>query len=296
MNQPRYPRLIDVTNTVLPETLIARFPETRITACDFYVKGIENGREAPGGYELGRILNVDHHAPTERMARPVSSTNLALTHLDGGGSGDVAGEVVINHTDCDSVLSAALMCGLIEPDARYGTAAIAADHTGEENPIADLLQALDPLRSFETSLGQLAMLEQGRPLSETALQMLSRRASHRRRAAELVASGAFRRRGCLAYASVPGRMDSTFLPPLLPDACVILLFLPMGVNGRQEAKVRLGLAAPAGLTLHRLRIEEFDPSFGGRWNAGSNRRAGGTILPIDAYIAGLEERLARALS
>ena len=32
------------------------------------------------------------------------------------------------------------------------TAALAADHTGEENPIADLLQALDSLRDFELSL------------------------------------------------------------------------------------------------------------------------------------------------
>lgn len=291
----RYPRLIDVSNTVLPEALSERFPETRIAACDFYVKGAENGRAVPGGYELGQILNVDHHAPTERMARRISSTNLALAHLAQNGVEDVAGEVVINHTDCDSVLSAALMCGLIVPDARYGAAAIAADHTGEENPIADLLQALDPVRDFGFSLHSLRMLEDGRELSRTAVEMVGRRASHRVRAAEFVAGGAFHWRGCLAFASLDERIDSTFLPSLLPDACLILVSLPMGAGARREMKLRLGVAAPPGLTLHSLRIEEFDPAFGGRWNAGSNRRSGGTALPVEAYVAALEERLARAL-
>ncbi|HYR08464.1 MAG TPA: hypothetical protein VEQ60_11865 [Longimicrobium sp.] len=289
------PRLIDVSRAVSPDTLLGLVPEGRITACDFYVSGAETGVEVPGGYQLGRILNIDHHAPATRMARQVSSTNLALTHLAESGQPVSEGAVVINHTDCDSVLSAALLCGLLEPDARYGTAAIAADHTGEENPIADLLQALDPLRDFEFSMSSLTRLEQGRPLSPTAAEMVSRRALHRQRAAEFVAGGAFERRGCLAFASLPERIDSTFLPALLPDACVILVFLPTGVEGHREAKLRLGLAAPPGLTLHDLRIEEFDPAFGGRWNAGANRRAGGTTLPIEAYVAALEQRLTRAL-
>ena len=46
------------------------------------------------------------------MARQVSSTNLALEHLAKGGEPVSAGAVVINHTDCDSVLSAALLCGV----------------------------------------------------------------------------------------------------------------------------------------------------------------------------------------
>jgi hypothetical protein len=74
------------------------------------------------------------------------------------------------------------------------------------------------------------------------------------------------------------------------------MFLPTGVEGRREAKLRLGLAAPPGLSLHDLRIEEFDSAFGGRWNAGANRRAGGTTLPMDAYAAALEQRLTRALA
>jgi hypothetical protein len=32
-------------------------------------------------------------------------------------------------------------------------------------------------------------------------------------------------------------------------------------------------AAPAGLSISRLGITEFDPGYGGRWNAGSNRES-----------------------
>lgn len=40
--------------------------------------------------------------------------------------------VVINHTDCDSVLSSAIIRGILPPEKRFGDAAIAADHTGEK--------------------------------------------------------------------------------------------------------------------------------------------------------------------
>jgi hypothetical protein len=295
MTRSGYPLLIEVSNFVTPDRLLDLVPDVTIVACDFYVLGAENGREVPGGYQLGRILNVDHHAPTARMATRVSSTNLALAHLAHGGGRHTDGAVVINHTDCDSVLSAALMCGLLEPDTRYGAAAIAADHTGEENGIADLLQSLDPLRDFDFSLESLRRLEQGRGLSTAALEMVARRAAHRRRARELVAAGAFHRRGCIAYAVLAERIDSTFLPALLPDACVILVSMPMGVPDTHEVKLRLGMAAPSGLTLHALRIHEFDPAFGGRWNAGANRRSGGTSLSIEAYLEALEQRLATAM-
>jgi hypothetical protein len=38
-----------------------------------------------------------------------------------------------------------------------------------------------------------------------------------------------------------------------------------------------------GSSLHDLGIAEFDPSYGGRWNAGSNERRGGTTLSPDEY-------------
>ena len=56
-----------------------------VFACDCYVSGIENGMEVPGGYQLGRVTNVDHHAPTTRMQQVISSANLALEHVSRSG-------------------------------------------------------------------------------------------------------------------------------------------------------------------------------------------------------------------
>jgi hypothetical protein len=44
-------------------------------------------------------------------------------------------------------------------------------------------------------------------------------------------------------------------------------------------RIRLGPKAPEGLSLHKLGVSDFDPYYGGRFNAGSNKR-------------GLEESLA----
>ena len=57
--------------------------------------------------------------------------------------------------------------------------------------------------------------------------------------------------------------------------------------------MRLGLAAPAGFSLHALKTDDFDPDYGGRWNAGSNKRGRvGTLLSPETYAA----NLARALN
>jgi hypothetical protein len=127
------------------------------------VSGAERWDSVPGGYADGRIVNVDHHAPTSRMAQPISSTNLALERVRAVGlpSGDT--RLVITHTDCDSVLTAGILSGRLDAEDRYGDAAIAADHTGEPNEIADLLQALDGRRDVELSLASLAAHEAGLP-------------------------------------------------------------------------------------------------------------------------------------
>jgi hypothetical protein len=56
-------------------------------------------------------------------------------------------------------------------------------------------------------------------------------------------------------------------------------------------KLRLGLAAPPGLTLQRLGVQAFDPRYGGRWNAGSNKRGGGTDIPPERYAQLVADRL-----
>ena len=46
-------------------------------------------------------------------------------------------------------------------------------------------------------------------------------------------------------------------------------------------------AAPAGFSLLELGIEDFDPGFGGRWNAGANKRGGGSSLSNQEYVDNL---------
>ena len=204
--------------------------------------------------------------------------------------------VVINHTDCDSVLTAAIVLGLLEPDPAYASAAIAADHTGEANPIADLLQALEHLRDFTRSLRNVMLLQAGAPLEAEASALLGDRLRRREQAAELVAGGAFRRMGRLELAVLEEDTEGELFPGLLPEACVLMLAIPCREPaGSWKVKLRLGSGAPEGLTLPMLDITDFDPRYGGRWNAGSNRRGGGTTMDPERYAALVSERLDTAL-
>src|SRR6185295_11903170 len=83
------------------DDLLARYPTGEILACDFYITGAELGSPVPGGYRLGdRVLNIDHHAPTARMSRVISATNLALHWRAANAESRQAADqavVVINH-------------------------------------------------------------------------------------------------------------------------------------------------------------------------------------------------------
>ena len=59
-------------------------------------------------------------------------------------------------------------------------------------------------------------------------------------------------------------------------------------------KLRLGAAAPEGFTIHDLHMMELDPAYGGRWNAASNARAGGTAIPPTRYVEEVRGRLLTA--
>ena len=157
-----------------------------VVACDCYVVGAELWEVVPGGFARGRLMNIDHHAPVPQMARAVSSANLALERLRLVGPPSRDSLIVITHTDCDSVLSAGLMAGVLEADARYGDAALAADHTGEVNDIADLLQALDRRRDLSLSLAMLAALERDETLPQDVRAAVAHRAAERESAVAYV--------------------------------------------------------------------------------------------------------------
>lgn len=273
-----------------------------VVVCDCYVEGIEHGTAVPGGYERGRVVNVDHHADTPRMRRRVSSANLAIERVRACGVAPDGTTVVVNHTDCDSILSAGIIAGRLEPDGDYGDAALAADHTGAEHPIADLLQALDPARDVELSFRSLDALRRGRPLEAAVEAALDDRRRRRQAAADAVASGRMRMDGPIAWGVFDETLQGEFFPALLPEAVVILAMAPHRElpPGRLEMKLGLGARAPEGFSLHGL-LAGFDPGFGGRWNAGANKRPrddrpGGSDVAPERYAAELRRRVEERLS
>jgi hypothetical protein len=285
---------VSTREIVLLDELPALDPEIfqahpRAIACDCYVRGVETiGTPMPWGWSVAGGENIDHHAPVPAMAREVSSANLALRWIDEGGDSD-GGPILLTHTDCDSVLSAGIAAGRLEPLERYGTAAIAADHTGAVDPIADLLQAIQETRDVEYSLDLLRRLEAGLPLPAATAAALDGRRRKRERAQRAVSAGAFTVTGRIWWAQFDQEMDGEFLPGLLPDGTLIVVGSPHPVHPERWAiKVRRGQAMPAGRTLDDLDLTRVDPNYGGRWNAGSTKRGGGSAEEVGAWV----ERLA----
>src|SRR5262249_37922922 len=202
--------------------------------------------------------------------------------------------VVINHTDCDSILSSGIASCRLDALPTYGRAALAADHTGEANDIADALQALEPWRDVELSFATLRAVETGAPLPEQARDALGRWRHKRDCAAHYVAQRTVTSDGLLAFGILDRETDGIFFPPLLPDAALILLVVPRpNENETWVMKLRLGARAPEGFTIHDLHMTDFDKAYGGRWNAGSNARAGGTTIPPARYAEEVRRRLVR---
>lgn len=291
------PRLdvIPAAKNVDADHLLSQYPSGQIYVCDAYIKDIEQqANEAVGGWEWGRIVNIDHHAPVPDMAKPISSTPLAIQRVEAYGPINSTDTVVINHVDCDSVLSAAIMLSLLEPNQEYAEAAIAADHTGQENEIADLLQSCGRYKSFTLSIRNLAKLKSNQALDKKAKAALEGRHKERVGVRSLVETGKFEvTKHGVVWANLSSRIDGALVVPLLPQAKVIAFISPIAGTPKYRVGLRLGQAAPVDATLHHLNINSFDPAFGGRWNAGNNSRAGGTSIPPQEYIQKLDAAVAK---
>jgi hypothetical protein len=174
-------RLLPTSNRTGLEDLLALNHKSHIIACDFYIEGAEEwmswlGHSGIRGEPRGRVTTIDHHAPVPDFARPVTSTTFALAWRRGTGRpAQPETLVVINHTDCDSILSSAIVSGELDPVDRFAFAAMAADHTGEENEIADLLQALEEHHDRSMSLRNLYRLLEGNPVEPAAASAMSSR-------------------------------------------------------------------------------------------------------------------------
>ncbi len=301
MNMSPEIRLLPRTGKFDPDYLETLGSAT-IYACDCAVNGAESWTEIQAGYSRGRILNIDHHASSPRWYRQISSTNLAMSHVLEHGPAREADIVVIDHTDCDSVLCAGLVSGRLASDDRFGAAAIAADHTGAADPISDLLQAIEYRRDRELSFRSLGTLLANGTLEPEVKTDLEKRLWERAQARASVDRGDVRLDDeGFAWGRNDSDIDAALYPGVLPRATLILLIRPFpNAPGRWECKVRLGPAAPEGLTLFEVQDDDPELSFGGRWNAGSNKYGhggapGGTGVAPERYAAALKSRLSRWL-
>lgn len=286
----------------LPEKSVVTYEEVEaaraesgadiLYACDFCIENIEPF-EKEGYFEEGQVINIDHHSEPMNYKRHVSSANLALEYIKNHPDFLQGSKALTHHTDCDSVLSTALMSGIIEPDERFGIAAIAADHTGMANEIADVLQAVkdgpdgdggekatpeDNKRKYLYSLGQLQNILSGKELDSKAQELYKKRLEERELLRNMIDGGRFQvvgEGGEIVYLeSEQEKFDATLLIGLFPQAKVIFT-ARQGSDGKTIANVRLGLAAPNGTDVRDIMTAIGEP-FGGRWNAGANRRKGGS--------------------
>lgn len=296
------PTILPLRNDMPLAEVLDECPGDRpVIVCDFYVAGAEAWEVVTGGLRHGRVLNVDHHAKLPVMYSQRTSTRLAYEYLQAGGSAAGAW-VVINHTDCDSMLSSAMLLGLIPPERRFVDASVAADHSGEANEIADLLQALDEARSGDrteadnlTSLRNLQLLLAGVALEPAAESAVAERRARREAVRQLAAAVTVR--DGVAVLELDEEIDGAFFPPMLPDAAVIMLVTWHPEHPtRRVMKLRLGAAAPAGLTIAQLGVKGWDDGFGGRWNAGSNKRGKGTLIEVEEYAARVRRAVAAVRS
>lgn len=259
-----------------------------LIVADAYMDSAETWTPAAWGWRTEqrdrRICNVDHHAPVPRMRRAISSGNLAIEFV--GENPDMSeGIVVINHCDCDSIVAAAILSGRVEASDELGQAVIAADHSGEPNRIADTLQPLESLRDLNLSLFTLDQLISGKTLPEKAQQLYEFRMEERIFwEKEIGKGGVVKWIGPVALLESEQRIPAEMLTSVLPEAAVIITSKPLN-SECWVMKVRLGRAGmgSSNLSLNNLGIELFDPAFGGRWNAGSNNRGGGTKLTPQEY-------------
>ena len=276
--------LIDLKSKNTAQELKDLFPDNNIIACDFYIENAESedDGEITGGYTYEGITNIDHHAPTERMMKKKSSTNLAIDYVkEHGPIKDSNAKVVINHSDCDSILSSLIMSGVLKPEDRFGEAAIAADHTGAENKIGDLLQAMDEKRDIEFSVRNLQKYLNNEEIEPEAKKMLEKRISERKQIIELIKDDKFIIKDRVAYIELEEIIDGGLIPSLLLDADIIILASKMPEDSKRPwlIKARIGANSPEGLALNKLNL----PNFGGRWNAGATKRKGGTEHNAEEY-------------
>lgn len=260
------------------------FPNKKIFICDFYLDKAESGRRIIGGFEYDGITCIDHHFPISEMEKYVSSTNFAIEYVNKFGPAPKDSIIIIHHTDTDSILSSGILAGILKPIKKYIKSAIAADHTGEDDGIADLLQYAQRKKDIQFSFRNFMLFLGGKEIELQAKTLRRERLSDRHLAKRLVKEGKIKKIGNIALLTLDKKFDSALMPALLPDAKVVIVARSHDSDKKRWIiKVRLGLNVPQGLTLTKI-MDGLDPNYGGRWNAGNNQREGrGTELSPEKY-------------
>lgn len=268
------------------QELESMFPNKKIFACDFAIKEINDLAEVndpsleeiAGGYCYGNVINIDHHAPNLEMARNITSTQLASEYIRQNEKIQDDSVVLINHLDTDSTLSSAIMSGFIKPEKMFSEAALSSDHYGNENELFDLLDSIQSLRDLGFSYECLYDFINKKALPDKAEEKLKERKELRKKVKELVQAGMFEKIDMVYFALSDQKIPLELFLPYYQQAAVLMLAIPIKNKPNfYEIKIRLGPNAPKGLILNQIKFSENDDfGFRGRWNAGSNKRIGGT--------------------
>ncbi len=259
----------------------------KVCACDFYIEGSEDWLMEDLALRDGSFFNIDHHSPRPELMHRVSSGNIAASYVKRNGILPSDYKVVLNHTDCDSIITAFIMLGIIEPEERFLRSVIAADHTGEEDSIADLLQSIEYSRNLDSISNSLFLMLEGKELPQDAKDMLGLREKNRERVRSMIEHNRFHKIGSIAVFITESNLDPAILVSLLPDSSAIMVSSQSKKDeSRWIHRIRLGKDID-GVSLKNCNL----PDFGGRWNAGSTRRHGGSTLGPLEYGKVLDQEL-----
>lgn len=259
----------------------------KICICDFYVEGAENWNYQNNILKEGNFINIDHHSPITQLRKHISSGNIAKKYVQKYNILDDDYFVIVNHLDCDSIISSFIMLGILEPTQELMRSVIAADHTGEENQISDLLQSVEHTRNIDFIANNLFKLMKGQKLENEAIQMMAIRRKNRERIDSMIKSNKYQKEGKISYFITDSNLDPTLLVSLLPQSKAIM------VSSKSKKDVNKWIhRIRLGMNEENKSLKEIDlPDFGGRWNAGSTRRHGGTLIEPKEYARILNNKL-----
>ena len=277
--------LIEKKSSNTPSELKEAFPGKKVCICDFYIEYSENGKiDENGVTDYCDLFIVDHHVPVPYMKKHISSAVIASRYVSSNGLLGDEYVIVVNHTDTDSLLSALLMSGKIEPNIEYEKAAIAADHTGEEHIISDLLQSSEDGRELKKSIELLLIMVKD-PKMVKDLGIMKERLLIRSELKELVPTFTVNMNNGIAFKIMDKKIDAGLLPALFPNVKAIMVASPMP-DRKWRIRVRLGKLGK-NIELNKLNL----PDTGGRWNAISTSRHGGTNTKPEDYLKMLSDKI-----